>query len=304
MRKRYPEKELSSLFFEENNLDIKESNKIGDFVKKLNEFYKDFKLNLEVLFSALTAKDKIDLSRFNSIPHFRHAPLAGNRFYHSTPGISFQQISSNLRFLLTINGAKTTEIDLAASSIQFLNIVLRKQGYNFSELEKALAQKDPYQYFLERINSLEFQEAHKSGEISRDSLKKMIYTLIYSLSKTQSRSVEIYLKRYSENLTYADINKEFPEFFSAIEVLKSIPIGEVNGKTCEGVVPPHQSIFREESSFVREVLKRGCLDSAIPILPLHDSFIAPAENYSDLEKIIIKASKDMYNRVLHYKKKF
>ena len=129
-----------------------------DLLKDLNNFYSPLRLSLKMPSSGITYIDKIDLSRFNSIPHFQSKPLAGNRLFHSGPGSSYQSISSNLRPFLTINGEKTTEIDISASTLQFLNLVLEKYTGKSFMSKQTLSNGDPYEYFLERINFPDFKK--------------------------------------------------------------------------------------------------------------------------------------------------
>jgi hypothetical protein len=99
------------------------------------------------------------------------------------------------------------------------------------------------------------------------------------------------------------LEKEFPQFFECIKKLKSIPL-KVNGKNNGDNFPPHLLIFKEESFYAREVLKRCCLGEGFPVLPLHDSFITCAKDYSGLERVICGVSTDFYDYVLAHKRKF
>jgi len=63
-------------------------------------------------------------------------------------------------------------------------------------------------------------------------------------------------------------------------------------------------IFMEESRYVREVLRRSCLEEKFPVVPLHDSFITTSEHYDDLERIVCDVSEEFYDYVITHKKKF
>ena len=96
LRKEYPIKYYDDSFLIENGIGLEESVEIEDFLRNLNEYYASLRLNLKMPSSGITSEDRIDLSRFNSIPHFQYKPLAGNRLFQSGPGSSYQSISSNL----------------------------------------------------------------------------------------------------------------------------------------------------------------------------------------------------------------
>lgn len=303
-REEYSFTTYDNKFLIKNNIEISESREIENFLKELNYFYQKVKVNLGTPQSGISAQDRIDLSRFNSTPHFQYKPLAGNRLYHSGPGSSYQRISSNLRPFLTINGRETTEMDISASTIQFMNIVLEKHSGNAPLSKLFLSKGDPYSYFLDKINSEEFLRKYRQPhKLRRDELKDIVYTLIYSPLSSQKRNVNRHLKINGQNYFYEDFKSEFPEFMLAIEELKSIsPI--INNNHVDEKNSAYKLIFREESKYLREVLKRSCLQQGIPVLPIHDSFVAPKENASELEKILIETSEEFYDYILNYKVKF
>lgn len=304
LRKEYPIKYYDDSFLIENGIGLEESVEIEDFLRNLNEYYASLRLNLKMPSSGITSEDRIDLSRFNSIPHFQYKPLAGNRLFQSGPGSSYQSISSNLRPCLRINGEDTTEIDISASTLQFLNLVLEKYTGNSAMSKQALSEGDPYQYFLDKINSVDFKNIHGQIEdIGRDSVKNLLYTLIYSPLNSQERNVNRHLRLTKKNYSYLGLKEKFPEFFQLIDSIKSIPS---DGTENEGgkKFPPHLLIFKEESRFAREILKKSCLEEKFPVIPLHDSFITPSKHYQDLERIICDVSMEFYDYVLSHKKKF
>lgn len=304
LRKRYSEKDYNDYFFLEEGIQAEEAAEAWNLLWKLNNYYSSLRLDLKMPFSGITPADRIDLSRFNSIPHFQCKPLAGNRFFHSGPGSSYQSISSNLRPFLTINGEKTTEIDIAASTLQFLNLVLEKYTGKAPMSKLALSDGDPYQYFLDKINSVDFKRVHNQIEdINRDSLKNLLYTLVYSPLNSQVRNTNRHLKLTAKNYSYSDLKQEFPKFFQIIDSVKSIAL-DTNKKEEDEKFPAYLLIFMEESRYAREVLKRGCLDEKFPILPLHDSFITTSNHHPDLERIVCDVSMDFYDYVLAHKKKF
>jgi hypothetical protein len=227
--------------------------------------------------------------------------MSGGRLFHSGAGSSYQRISGNLRPFLKINRKETIEIDITAATIQFLSVVSKKYlGKNLLS-KRYLSFEDPYQFFLTRLNSDSFQMQYGQNEqISRDSLKNIIYTLAYSPSRFEKSYVNRCLRLLGQRYSYLDLKDEFPEFCELIHKLKFIPLPECGDKNH----PSYLLIFKEESRYAREVLKRGCLDEKFPILPLHDSFITPKDCYSKLEKIICDVSKDLYGHVLMHKRKF
>ncbi len=288
----------------EEGIEAQEAAEAWKLLRQLNKYYSFLRLNLKTPSSGITYVDKIDLSRFNSIPHFQCKPLAGNRLFHSGPGASFQSISSSLRPFLTINNKETTEIDIAASTLQFLNLALEKHTGKSHMSKLELSNGDPYEYFLEKINSPDFRKMHNQTEdIDRESLKSLLYTLTYSPINSQERHVNRFLKLNSQNYKYSDLKQKFPEFFEMIDSVKSIPLDRDRGDGEENF-PAHLLIFMEESRYAREVLKRSCLEEKFPVVPLHDSFITTSEHYPDLERIVCDVSMDFYDYVLAHKKKF
>ena len=306
LRRNYSEKgEVAEFLLSlEEGVEAQEFGEASGLLKDLNNFYASVKVNLEIPSSGITYTDKIDLSRFNSIPHFQCKPLAGNRLFHSGPGSSYQSISSNLRPFLTINGEKTTEIDISASTLQFLNLALEKHTGKAPMSKFTLSNGDPYEYFLERINSPDFKKMHNQTEdINRDSLKSLLYTLTYSSINSQERHVNRYLKLNFQNYRYSDLKEKFPEFFQCVEDIKSIPLDN-DGEDGAKYFPAHWLIFSEEARYAREVLKRGCLDENKVIIPLHDSFITTERLYPDLERIVKEVSMELYGYALAHKRKF
>jgi hypothetical protein len=297
-RNNYKTAEYRDEFLTENGFSKKEADEIQRFQDNINEFYRSLRLNIIMPNSGITGEDKIDLSRFNSVPHLQYKPKAGGRFFQSGPGGSYQRISNSLRPFLTINGEKTSEIDITAATIQFLNITLEKFLGHSPISKKGLSQGDPYKYFLDKINSPEFKNAHKEKQnLSRDNLKNLIYTLIYSSSSSEQRNINRHLKIMGKHYYYSDLEKKFPEFFKVISEFKTLPL--IDGK----IYPAHITIYKEESKFAREVLERGCLEKKIAILPIHDSFITTSKNVKKLEHIIRDVSQELYGYILPYKQK-
>jgi hypothetical protein len=285
----------------ENGFSRTEVFEIESLQDKLNDFYSTIRLNIVLPYSGITAEDRIDLSRFNAVPHLQFRPKAGGRLFQSGPGSSYQRISSNLRPFLTIDGEKIIELDITAATLQFLNVSLEKL-LGYSPLSKAGLSEDPYQYFLDKINSKTFKnypDDIKDEECytSRDDLKNVLYTIIYSTLNSQEKNVNRRLRVMGKKYYYSDLKKEFPRFFELMSDLKSRPL--IDGK----LYPAHIAINKEESRFAREVLKRGCLEERFVILPIHDSFISTKSNSEKLEKIVRQVSSDFYGYVLPYKYK-
>ena len=260
------------------------------FLLRLNEFYSSLKLDIPLPQSGITAEDRVQLSRFHGIPYLVKKPRAGGRFFH--PGVSYQRIKSSLRQRMTINGKKTSEVDLLAATLQFLNIALEK-NVSVSILQNVLSREDPYDYFLSVLNSDNVTLRYREQLIDRDSVKTLLYTAIYSLNGSQENNVNRKLWLMGRSYKYSDFTDFFPEFFNALSVLRS-----------QAVFPPHIVIFREESKYAQKVLQRGCLEERLSILPLHDSFLTTVENTKRLKEIIDSVSGEMYGRKLAYKQKY
>ena len=284
-------------FLKENGFSRAEAHEIEDLQTKLNEHYRSARLSIAVPESGITSEDMIDLSRFNAILHLQHRPRAGGRFFQVGPGSSYQRISSSLRHFLTINGEKVSEIDLSASVLLFTNVVSEKYFGHPSAVKKNLI-PDPYQYFLGIINSDSFRDKYKPNhDISRDYLKELLYTLIFSPSNSQERSVNRKLRLVGQSYSHEDLRSEFEDFFGLISHIKTKPLIK------EQILPPHIVIYQEESRFAREVLRRGCLEEGLLVLPIHDSFITTKGDFSKLESIVCDVAEDLYGYVLPYKKK-
>jgi len=77
---------------DENGFSQKEIKEAEEFLEQLNEYYSKIRLNIKLPNSGLTAKDRIQLSRFHGIPFLVKKPMAGGRFYH--PETSYQTINA------------------------------------------------------------------------------------------------------------------------------------------------------------------------------------------------------------------
>jgi len=294
LKNRYKNERYSQEFMEENGFTNGEVLWINSIVNQLNEFYSDHRVSLAIPNSGVSADDKINLARFNSVPHFQYRPKAGARMFHSGPGSSYQSLSSSLRPFLRINGEETTEIDIAAATIQFAGAVSADETYD-DTAAKVFRIKDPYQHFLGTMDSLNM------GNMDRETLKEVLYTLIYSPKKSERSNVNRKLRLLEQEFNHDDLERVFPDFFKILDDIKSVelPDGE-EGQLYE----PHQIIFKEESRYAREVLRRCCLQQGFPVLPLHDSFIAPRKNSSELEEAMEDVSMEYYDYIMSYKTKF
>jgi len=277
------EEEMSECGF--SNEEVRDSR---DFLHSLNEFYSSLKVGISIPASGITLEDRVNLARFHEIPFLVKKPKAGGRFFH--PGSSYQRIASSLRPMITINGLKTSEIDLSAATMQFLGIVL-KEHISHPVIKEILSEKDPYQYFLNKLNPDKSKISDQ--EIQREDLKTLIYTAVYSQKKMQKSNISYKLRCLGIGYSYSDIVELFPEFFEAINALKS-----------KLEVPPHIAIFKEESRYAQEVLKMGCLELKLPIIPIHDSFITTSDNIPKLKNILDSVSKKLYGKCLAYKVKY
>ena len=258
------------------------------FLNNLNDFYKSLYLEIPFFKSGIRIEDRIHLSRFQGIPFLRKKPAAGGRFFH--PEYSYQRINSQLRSLMTINGEETTEIDLNAATLQFINICLKK--YCRSSIEDIISYEDPYQYFLQILNSEEFMIKHKTDPITREGLKNILYTSIYSPQDKQKSNIDYKLMLMNLEYRYSDLFSEFSSFFRGLENIRE----NTN-------LPLHLVINREESRYTQEVLQEGCINRKIPILPLHDSFITTQDNKNNLIQIMDDASQSLYGKRFSYKTK-
>ncbi len=263
-----------------------------NFLKELNKFYSDLRLKIPSINSGITYQDRIDLSRFHSIPFLVKKPKAGGRFFH--PESSYQRISSSLREHMTINGEKTSEIDLSAATLQFMDISLKNHNIE-SPMNVILSNSDPYNYFLKILNSVKFRRTYNEKKIQREDLKKIVYTIIYASETRRKSSLNWNLSRMKINYRYFDLFHRFPEFFEAIELIESL-------KTDQQLI--HHIIYGEESKYAQKVLEIGCLDKGIPLLPIHDSFVTPIRYADTLEKIMNDVAQELYGKTLLYKVKY
>jgi hypothetical protein len=257
---------------------------IRTFLESLNAFYSSLRVAISMPESGITAEDRLHLSKFHGIPFLRVRPHAGGRFFH--PESSYQRTSAVLRRTLTINDEPTTEIDLSAATLQFMNIAL--QAHDVGSLEDAvLNHDDPYTYFLELLNS-----SFVSGDIAmdRDTLKQVLYTAIYSTSAREPGNVNHKLQRLGFSYRHADLVSWFPEFFTALSALRTS-----TGR------PLHMVINAEESRYCRRVLESSCLEAGFPVLPLHDSFITTQSSGQRLLHVMEETSRRLYGRRLSYK---
>lgn len=261
-----------------------------DLLTELNEFYTTLQLDIRAPKSGLSAEDRIELSRFHGVPFLVKKPKAGGRLFH--PETSYQRISSSLRPLLTINGERTSEIDLTAATMQFLNIALRRHALNSLDA-LVLSNGDPYQYFLSTLNSQPVLGAHTERPMEREALKTLLYTAIYSSESKQEVNVNRKLRLMGREYKHKDLTSFFPEFFGALTALRSR-----TGR------PLHMVIYKEESSYAQRVLRKGCLEERIPVLPLHDSFIVPRQEVDHLRAIMDAVALELYERRLAYKQKY
>jgi hypothetical protein len=268
-----------------------ETKQISDFMKRLNTFYSDVRVNLDMPSSGINAEDRINLARIHTIPFLVVKPLAGGRMFH--PESSYQRISSPLRKRLTINGEKTAELDLRAATLQFLDKVLEKKGLEQINYT-ILSNPDPYFYFLNRINDPSNLARDGWIKMDRDSVKNLVYTSIFSSKKEEGSNLSYKLRNLGSSATHKEFVGLFPEFFRSLEALRESTMG----------TPLHMIINREESGYARSVLETGCMGERIPILPLHDSFITTASHVHDLERVMNDTAKRLYGRELLYKRKY
>lgn len=254
------------------------------FLSELNYFYSGLRLNIPLPNSGITAEDRIALSRFHGIPFLRKKPKAGGRFFQ--PESSYQRISSLLRERMTINGQKTSEADLKAAVIQFLDIALRQQ--NLPGLQDILQGRvDPYQYFLDYLNADQAMNRGEDKPFNREELKKILYTAIYSSGERQEFNVNYKFTVAGRTHKHLDLVSFFPEFFNALSALRT--------KTQK---PLHEVLYKEESQFAQAVLQQGCLEEKLPILPVHDSFITTSGKIERLVQIMNEVSERKYNKAL------
>jgi len=170
-----------------------------------------------------------------------------------------------------------------------------------------VSQRDPYEFFLARLNSEEFQNKHKEEtKIERDSLKELIYTLVYSSYEKQKNHVNRKLRLQKRNFTHDDFMTEFPQLDNLINRFSSLNIETYNILGIKEIKtrPLHTIVFKEESEYAREVLKEACLNQNFPVLPIHDSFITTRKNTEKLEKIMNETSEKLFGYVLPYTIKF
>jgi hypothetical protein len=256
------------------------------FLKALNAFYSNVEVGLQMPLSGISVEDRVHLARFHQTPFLVKKPKAGGRFHH--PGSSYQRIASSLRHLLTINGGRTSEVDITAATLQFLGIVLEKELLN-PVVSDMFSQGDPYQYFLEGIDG----ELGSVGEVSREDVKTLVYTTVYSDKKKQKGNLAHKLRMLGIPIKHFSFVNLFSDFFDALAELKE-----------KLDVPPHMAIFKEEARYAQKVLEIGCLEKHIPIIPIHDSFIVRRRNRSKLTDLLDFVAEGFYGKKLTYKIKY
>lgn len=305
LKRSYSNKSFSDGVLVECGVSASQARDIESFQEALNNYYSSVRVGLRFPASGIRAEERVDVARFNGIPNLHYSPRSGNRLFHCGPGTSFQRIPASLRPFLTIDGEETTEIDISAATIQFLNIVLERD-FGLKLIDKGnLSSGDPYKPFLDRING-------SQGRFDRESLKKVLYTLIYSDIKKQRTNVSRKLRLMGGPVSYEQLEYWFDDFFDALEVVKTAPPTREstnNGQTSADfgeirVHPPHLLIFREESRFARSVLEECCLRQGFVVLPIHDSFLTQRRNHDRLERVISDVSFKDYGYVLGHKTKF
>jgi hypothetical protein len=267
-----------------------ETRAAASFLSRLNNFYSSLRLNIDVPRSGITTEDMIRLSRFHGIPYLVKKPKAGGRFFQ--PESSYQRIPSPIRRMLTLNGESISELDLTAAVIQFLNVVLKKNGLKSLE-DSILVHADPYQYFLAYLSSDQAFHEYEEQPFEREALKTVLYTAIYSSAEKQEQHVNHKLRRMGRRYTHKHFVSLFPDFFNALSALRSATS-----------LPLHMVIYREESRYAQEVLQEGCLERKLPILPLHDSFITTSGNAAALYEIMNNASSRLYGKLLVHRQKY
>lgn len=269
---------------------LEEVNEALDLIWRLNEFYSSVRIDIEPPKSGISAEDRIRLSRFHGIPYLVKKPKAGGRLFN--PETSYQRISHTLRQMMTINDERTSEIDLTAATMQFLNIALKRQS--LGSLEKIISSNgDPYQYFLSTLNSTDILRQYDEQPMERELFKVLLYTAVYSSENKQEINVNRKLRLMGRRYKYDDLVSFFPRFFNSLSALRH--------KTG---LPLHMVIYKEESRYAQQVLKKGCLEEKLPILPLHDSFIVPVSNIDGLKKIMDSVSMGLYGKHLSYKQRY
>ena len=279
------EGEMDEFGFSED--DIEDSYK---FLYALNDFYSDLQLEVPIPASGITIEDRVNLAKFHGTPFLVKKPRAGGRFHH--PESSYQRIERSLRRKLTINGEATSEVDISAATLQFLGIALEDHIDTpvFSEI---FSHEDPYQYFLEKLNGTFGRVDTDDGFIQREDLKTILYTLIYSSKRAQENSVNRKLRRLGIHCKHSELEFLFPEFFAAVDVLKT-----------EMDFDPHVVIFKEESKYAQKVLERACLELGLPMIPIHDAFVTTPPNVPELQEVMDEASERLYGRTLAHKVKY
>jgi hypothetical protein len=258
-----------------------------NFMLRLNSFYSSIRLDIDTPISGLSEEDRIRLQRkFHGIPFLVKRPRAGGRLFH--PESSYQGLGSVLRSRMRIDGQKVAEFDLSASVLQFLDICTGGRiGINFEN------GKDPYTFFLDVLGSDRFFGVWGDQSMSREDLKDILYTAIFSSQKRQRAQVNRRMRFNGRKCTANGLEDEFPAFFTALAELKTD-----TGR------PVHQVVFREETRYAERVLQKGCLERGIPILPVHDSFITQERRALELEEVMNESSIELYGKELLYKRKY
>ena len=236
-----------------------------DLISRLNRFYSD-NVRLSLPFSIMGAPANWgELCRnFQSIPFLKPSEKSGGRLFQQ--GVGYQMIPKRFREELTINGDKTSEIDISAAALRFLYLSGKDFGIDFPN--QIILNEDSYTIFSEI-------------GVSRDLAKELTYALVFSSKEKEERAVKRKLHSNERFRNRDDLAMVMPEFFEALEAYKEIHSA------------PHIPLFTKETEFTREVLRRS-LDKELVLLPIHDSYITTTNRFEDFQRILREAQTHLY----------
>ncbi|MFP4402009.1 MAG: hypothetical protein ACLFPL_02155 [Candidatus Nanoarchaeia archaeon] len=240
--------------------------KVNDtLTSQLNEFYSN-EVRLSLPSQVLGAPSNWEelLRNFHSIPFLRPSENSGGRLFHK--GVSYQMVPKSLRSKLEINGNSTTERDISSAALRFLYLTGKDSNIEFPQ--ELVTSDDAYEIFIQQ-------------DLSREEAKGLTYALIFSSKDKEERAVTRKLQSNERFRDSEDLKMRIPHFFEALDAYKQIHKA------------PHLPLFAKETQFTREVIRR-CLNTEVPILPIHDSYITQRSREGDLVEILTQSQQELY----------
>lgn len=161
---------------------------------------------------------------------------------------------TDLRPSITINGKPTVELDYSGCMIR---MIYHERGMDYED--------DPY--WIEPLDACERENGLPGGQF-REAVKRMMQALINGKEGKRNERIRMPSKR------------TFKPFFARKDIMEMLkvkhsPIADAF-QTGAGV-----RLQRTESDIALKVIM-NLMAKGVPVLPVHDSFIAPAEHRNEL----------------------